>query len=101
MNFTDIPERKTIMWKMEGDNATVNLQNKTYILNTSAALVWNLSDGINTVHDIVHKLKTEYNVENDEKDLEKIVLACLDSMIYNGIILIKSSNDIEGWFEYE
>ena len=101
MKHLGIPDRKTIVWKMEGENACVQVGLKKYILNKTCSIVWKEIDGASTSEDIVSKIQYKYDVKNGREDLIKVVDKSLDILLKKKLITLKANEGIDGWLNYE
>lgn len=96
-----IPELKVVAWKVENENVVVDIGREKVLLNKSARIVWELIDGIYTVGDIKIQMYEKYKEENTKEYIDEIVDDTIAMFLEYSIIIIRESNDFDGWLEYE
>lgn len=101
MEKKSVPELKVANWMCEGENVIVDLKTEKLLLNKSAKIVWELIDGINSVEEITNEIIMKYGDQNEEAYLIEIVNETLSMLEKDNLIVIRETNDFDGWLEYE
>jgi hypothetical protein len=78
MEFNAIPRmvEGAIFRTLDQEAVVLNVDSGAYyVLNETATMIWNLIDGKQTLHDIVEKLCTDYQVscEKAEQSLQRLM----------------------------
>lgn len=86
LGLKKIPEKSTTLWKMIEDNAVIKYNANQYILNDSAAIVWNMIDGVISIEEIVNNMLLEYGESNSREAIIEVVKDTLNSLSENGFM---------------
>jgi hypothetical protein len=101
MDKNDIPEITTLNWIDEDGIVILNTGLEKIMINKTSSIIWNKINGIDTVQGIIDEMVTEYGKENSEEYLAEIVESAINEFIINKIAIIKTSNEFDGWLQYE
>ena len=101
MNINEIPEVTTLNWKEEEGIVIINTGIDKIILNKTASIIWNMINGIDTIEEIIDELKKQYGEDNSEEYLEEITIQAIQEFVDNKMVILKSTNEFDGWLQYE
>lgn len=101
MNINEIPEVTTLNWKEEEGIVIINTGIDKIILNKTASIIWNMINGIDTIEEIINELKKQYGEDNSEEYLEEITIQAIQEFVDNKMVILKSTNEFDGWLQYE
>ena len=82
------PRRRTVPWRLLEEEALVVDPKKGYLypLNRVAARIWQLSDGVHTVEEIVSQLVEEFDA--DPATIRHDALEFLDSLTASALVTV-------------
>ena len=101
MEKTLIPEMKTINWRVDGDNAVIDIVNDKLLLNKTSKIVLETINGINSIQEIIDELFKKYGEENSIEYISQLVESTLDLFAKYDLIALRSTNEFDGWLQYE
>lgn len=101
MNLMNIPEGKVLNWYEEEGNVVIDNGREKLIINETGKIVWELINGVNSIKDIIDYMIKKYGDKNPLEYITEIVEESLQLFSNEGLIIIKTGSEFDGWMQYE